>query len=77
MSKLLNNLLNFLSSATPEQLKENWKHLEPYENIGPNAREFAEYCNNIYQYSYCNNISKSVIINNKKNPEYSFGFFCL
>ena len=63
MSKLLNDLLNFLSSATPEQLKENWKHLEPYENIGPNAREFAEYCNNIYQYSYCNNISKSVIYN--------------
>lgn len=53
MSKLLNDQLNFLSSATPEQLKENWKHLEPYENIGPNAREFAEYCNNIYQYSYC------------------------
>lgn len=42
MSKLLNDLLNFLSSATPEQLKENWKHLEPYEDIGPNARDFVK-----------------------------------
>ena len=42
MSKLLNDSLSFLSSATPEQLEANWKSLASYENIGPNAREFVE-----------------------------------
>lgn len=74
MSKLLDDVLNFLSTATPEQLQENWKHLEPYENIGPNAGEFIKCCE--YQ-SYCIDTSTSVIINDKKNPEYNFGFFCL
>ena len=41
MSKLVNNLLNFLENATPEQLEENWKYLEKYSNIGPNAIEFV------------------------------------
>ena len=42
MSKLVNNLLNFLENATTlEQLEENWKHLEKYSNIGPNAIEFV------------------------------------
>lgn len=70
MSKLLDDLLDFLSFATSEQLEENWKHLEPYENIGPNAREFVEYCMGGFQYS-CN----TVIVNKEKNPEYNFGFF--
>lgn len=72
MSKLLDDVLNFLSSATSEQLEENWKRLESYEDIGPNAREFVEYCMGGFQYS-CN----SVIVNNETNPEYSFGFFHL
>lgn len=72
MSKLLDDLLNFLSHATSDQLKENWKHLEPYEDIGPNAKEFVEYCMGGFQYS-CN----IVIVNNETNPEYSFGFFYL
>ena len=76
MSKLLDDLLNFLSSATHEQLEENWKRLEPYENIGPNAREFVEYCMGNFPYSLFNSISNSIIIN-KENPEYSFGFFHL
>lgn len=71
MSKLLDDVLNFLSSATSKQLEENWKRLEPYEDIGPNAREFVEYCMGGFQYS-CN----SVIVN-ETNPEYSFGFFYL
>lgn len=41
MSKLVKNLLNFLENATPEQLEENWKHLEKYSNIGSNAIEFV------------------------------------
>lgn len=41
MSKLVQELLDFLKTATPEQLEENWKHLEKYSNIGPNAKEFA------------------------------------
>lgn len=42
MSKLLNDVLKFLSFATEEELKENWKCLEPYKDIGPNAEEFAK-----------------------------------
>ncbi len=72
MSKLLDDVLNFLSSATSEQLEENWKRLGPYEDIGPNAREFVEYCMGGFQYS-CN----SICVNNETNPEYSFGFFHL
>lgn len=75
MSKLLNDLLNFLSSATPEQLERNWQHLEPYEDIGPNARDFVRYCEDAYQYSYRNDVNNSIIVNNEKNPEYCFGFF--
>lgn len=41
MGKLVKNLLNFLENATPEQLEENWKHLEKYSNIGSNAIEFV------------------------------------
>lgn len=41
MSKLLKGLQYFLENATPEQLEENWKNLEKYSNIGPNAIEFV------------------------------------
>jgi hypothetical protein len=74
MSKLLDEILDFLSSATPEQLQDNWKKLEPYENIGPNAGEFVKFClGNIYSFS--KEINNTVIINSKENPEYCSGFF--
>lgn len=41
MGKLVKELLNFLETATPQQLEENWKDLEKYSNIGPNAEEFV------------------------------------
>lgn len=77
MSKLLEDLIKFLSTATNEQLKANWRRLEPYENIGPTAREFVDSCMGDFQYLLCNDISNSIIVNNEKNPEYSFGFFHL
>ena len=40
MSKLVNRLLNFLENATPERLEENWKYLEKYSNVGPNAMDY-------------------------------------
>lgn len=40
-SKLVNRLLDFLEKATSEQLEENWKHLEEYSKVGPNAIEFV------------------------------------
>ena len=40
MSKLLKELLDFLQKASLEELKENWKHLEKYSNIGPNTKKF-------------------------------------
>ena len=40
MSKLVNSLLNFLENATPQQLEENWKQLEKYSNVGPNAMDY-------------------------------------
>lgn len=73
MSKLFEDILSFLSSATSEQLEENWKDLEPYENVGPMAEEFVEYCREIYQYSL-QTVNNS-FINHEENPEYSFGFF--
>lgn len=41
MSKLVKELLNFLETATPQQLEENWKQLEKYSKVGPNANEFV------------------------------------
>lgn len=41
MSKLVKELLNFLETATPEQLEENWKQLEKYSKVGPNVLEFV------------------------------------
>nr|WP_315408380.1 hypothetical protein [uncultured Prevotella sp.] len=77
MSKLLEELLNFLSSATDEQLEENWKSLEPYENIGPNAKEFVEFSMRNFQFSACNDVNNFIFVNNEKDPEYSFGSFRL
>lgn len=42
MSKLLKELQDFLENATPEELKENWKQLEKYSKVGPNALEFVK-----------------------------------
>lgn len=42
MSPLLIELKDFLENATPEELEENWKQLEKYSKVGPNALEFVK-----------------------------------
>lgn len=42
MSKAVENLLRFLSTASQEELEENFKDLEKYCNIGPLAKDFVE-----------------------------------
>lgn len=41
MTESLKEVLNFLQTATSEQLEENWKRLEKYSKIGLNAEEFV------------------------------------
>lgn len=41
MTESLKEVLNFLQTATPEQLEENWKRLKKYSKIGLNAKEFV------------------------------------
>ena len=43
MSKAVENLLRFLSTASQEELDENFKDLEKYCNVGPPpAKDFVE-----------------------------------
>lgn len=42
MSKAVENLLRFLSTASQEELDENFKNLEKYCNVGPLAKDFVE-----------------------------------
>lgn len=75
MSKLLDELLDFLSSATHEQLEENWKSLEPYEKIGPSAREFVEYSMRGFQFSLHNDVNNFIFVNNEKIQSIALDFF--
>lgn len=40
MGKLLEELRNFLSTATSEQLEQAWKEVEPFKDVGPTLDEF-------------------------------------
>lgn len=42
MSKAVENFLRFLSTASQEELDENFKDLEKYCNVGPLAKDFVE-----------------------------------
>ena len=42
MSKAVENLLRFLSTASQEELDKNFKDLEKYCNVGPLAKDFVE-----------------------------------
>ncbi len=42
MNKVIDEIINYLNSSSKEELNKNWKHLEPYENIGPNADKWIE-----------------------------------
>ena len=42
MSKLLEELQEYLSNATTEQLEKDWKELEPFSHIGTEAKDFVE-----------------------------------
>ena len=42
MGKLLEELRNFLSTATPEQLEQAWKEVEQFKDVGPTLDEFIE-----------------------------------
>lgn len=47
MGKLLDNLKEYLNNASKEELEENLKELEPYNEIGPDA---YEYCKELKKY---------------------------
>lgn len=41
MSKLLNNLIDYLNNSSKEELQKNWKSLEKFSHIKPNAKEYV------------------------------------
>ena len=71
MGKLLDELLEYLSNATPEQLEKDWEELEPLSHIGPEAEEFIR--QRLGKFTF-NNLNQINIINNMKNLEYSLDF---
>lgn len=42
MSKAVDSLLKFLSTASQKELDENFKNLEKYCDVGPLAKDFVE-----------------------------------
>lgn len=42
MGKLLEELKNFLFTATPEQLEQAWKEVEQFKDVGPTITEYIE-----------------------------------
>ena len=42
MSKAVESLLQFLSTASQEELDKNFKDLEKYCDVGPLAKDFIE-----------------------------------
>lgn len=74
MTKLLKEILNYLSNSTQEQLERDWQALESYSKVGPIATKFAQQSLENYQYSL-RSIKTTNVVNNTENPEYSFGFF--
>lgn len=73
MGNLLQEMLAYLSNATPEQLAKDWEELSPFSQIGPTATDFIACHTGKYPYNL--DVVRSSLINNKKNPEYSSGFF--
>lgn len=73
MGKLLEELLKYLSSTSPEQLEKNWKEIEPYSQIGPTAEEFVKQSLGMFKYSF-NKVKEASVNNNNENPEFTLGF---
>lgn len=73
MGKLLEELLNYLSSVSPDQLEKDWKELEPYSQIGPTAEEFIKQSLGIFKYSF-NKVKEASVNNNNENSEFTLGF---
>lgn len=71
MGKLLEELLEYLSNATPEQLEKDWAELEPFSHIGSSVEEFIWL--RLGKFTF-NNLTEINITNNMKNLEYSLDF---
>lgn len=52
MGKLLEEIRNFLSTATPEQLEQAWKEVEQFEGVGPTITEYIKNMEEIKE-DYC------------------------
>lgn len=42
MGKLLEELKNYLNTASPEQLEKDWEFIEQFDNCGPTVEEFIK-----------------------------------
>lgn len=73
MGKLLDELLDYLSNASSEQLEKDWKQLEPFSHVGPTAEEFVKLSLGLFSRS-SNQVKEVNIINTKENPEYALDF---
>lgn len=70
MKTILAELLDYISSVTPEQAKKDWIALEEYNEVGPIATVYVQQCIDSLEFS----INKIEIINNYRNPEYTLDF---
>lgn len=58
MGKLLEELRNFLSTATPEQLEQAWKEVEQFEDVGPTITEYIESVEKVENFVYIKPIDR-------------------
>ncbi len=75
MSKVLDEILSYLSTVTNEQKRKDWETLEPYSHVGPRARDFIDDCLGTFSY-----FSKNVEANKLthiEDPELYSGSFLI
>lgn len=70
MKTILSELLDYISSVTPEQAQKDWIALKEYNKVGPVATAYVQQCIASLEFSF----NEIEIINNYRNPEYTLDF---
>ena len=74
MGKLANELLEYLSKISDEQLSKDWNELKQFNEIGPEVTDFIEYSQEIINQFYDPTVEVT-ILNKTKNPDFNLDFF--
>ena len=74
MGKLVDELLEYLSNISDEQLSKDWNELKKFNEIGPEVTSFIEYSQEIIKQFY-DPVVEVTVLNKTKNPDFNLDFF--